>query len=174
MHHKSKSLFLIFFFIFNILNCKNERLRMKLVIASDHGGFELKNKIYKWLVSNNHNVTDLGNKIYDPKDDYPDFAAALGKEISEGKADRGIVLCGSGVGACVVANKFKNVRAAITHDTYSAHQGVEHDDMNVICIGARIIGENLALEIVEEFVKAEFQQEERFLRRLEKLKNIEK
>jgi ribose 5-phosphate isomerase B len=147
---------------------------MKIVIASDHGGFELKNKLFDWIKKQGYDVADLGNKEYDPKDDYPDFAALAAREISEGKADRGIILCGSGVGACITANKFKNVRASVIHDTYSAHQGVEHDSMNVICIGARIIGENLALEITEEFLKAQFVQEERFLRRLEKLNKFDK
>jgi len=147
---------------------------LKIVIASDHGGFELKNKLFEWLKDNNYDVSDLGNLEYDAKDDYPDFAALAANYISEGKADRGIILCGSGVGACIVANKFKNVRAAVCHDTYSAHQGVEHDNMNVICIGARIIGENLAIEIIKNFIEAEFLKEERFLRRLEKLNKFDK
>jgi len=147
---------------------------VKIVIASDHGGFELKQKLYSWLSENGYNIKDLGNRNFDPKDDYPDFAASVAEEISSGKADRGIILCGSGVGACITANKFKNVRASVCHDTYSAHQGVEHDSMNVICIGARIIGENLAKEIVEAFIKAEFQKEERFIRRLEKLNQFDK
>lgn len=149
-------------------------MKLKIVIASDHGGFELKNKLFKWLKDNNYDVSDLGNLKYDSKDDYPDFAASAANYISEGKADRGIILCGSGVGACIVANKFKNVRAAVCHDTYSAHQGVEHDNMNVICIGARIVGENLAIEILKNFIEAEFLQEERFLRRLEKLNKFDK
>jgi ribose 5-phosphate isomerase B len=147
---------------------------MKIVIASDHGGFELKNKLYSQIKARGYDIEDLGNKIYDAEDDYPDFAALAAKEISEGKADRAIILCGSGVGACIAANKFRNVRASVCHDTYSAHQGVEHDAMNTICIGARIIGENLAVEIVFSFLEAEFQQEERFLRRLEKLNQFEK
>jgi ribose 5-phosphate isomerase B len=147
---------------------------VKIVIASDHGGFELKQKLYSWLSENGYNIKDLGNRNFDPKDDYPDFAASVAEEISSGKADRGIILCGSGVGACITANKFKNVRASVCHDTYSAHQGVEHDSMNVICIGARVIGENLAKEIVEAFIKAEFQKEERFIRRLEKLNQFDK
>jgi ribose 5-phosphate isomerase B len=147
---------------------------MKVVIASDHGGFELKNKLYAWIKEQGYDVTDLGNKVYDAKDDYPDFAALAAREISAGTADRAIILCGSGVGACIAANKFSQVRASVTHDTYSAHQGVEHDAMNTICIGARIVGENLAVEIVRSFLGAEFQQEERFLRRLEKLNQFEK
>jgi ribose 5-phosphate isomerase B len=147
---------------------------LKIVIASDHGGFELKNKLYAWIKDNGYDVTDLGNKVYDAGDDYPDFAAMAAGAVSDGNADRAIILCGSGVGACIVANKFRNVRASVCHDTYSAHQGVEHDAMNAICIGARIVGENLALEIVRSFLKAEFQKEERFLRRLEKLNQFDK
>jgi ribose 5-phosphate isomerase B len=149
-------------------------MKLKVVIASDHGGFELKNKLYAWIKDRGYDITDLGNKVYDAKDDYPDFAALAAKEISNGNADRGIILCGSGVGACIAANKFKKVRASVTHDTYSAYQGVEHDAMNVICIGARVIGENLATDIVKAFLGAEFQEEERFLRRLEKINQFEK
>lgn len=147
---------------------------MKIVIAADHGGYELKNKLFRWLKDNNYDAVDLGNDRYDPGDDYPDFAASAARQISEGKAGKGIILCGSGVGACITANKFKNVRASVCHDTYSAHQGVEHDNMNVVCIGARIIGENLAIEIVKAFVEANFINEERFLRRLDKLNKFDK
>jgi ribose 5-phosphate isomerase B len=147
---------------------------LKIVIASDHGGFELKNKLYAWVKDQGYDIKDLGNKVYDAKDDYPDFAAMAAREISEGHADRAVILCGSGVGACIAANKFRNVRASVCHDTYSAHQGVEHDAMNTLCIGARVIGENLATEIVKSFLEAEFQQEERFLRRLEKLNQFDK
>ncbi len=147
---------------------------MKIVIAADHGGYELKNKLFSWLKNNNYDAVDLGNSKYDPGDDYPDFAASAAQQISEGKAGKGIILCGSGVGACITANKFKNVRASVCHDTYSAHQGVEHDNMNVVCIGARIIGENLAIEIVKAFVEANFINEERFLRRLDKLNKYDK
>ena len=143
-------------------------------VAADHGGFELKNKVVEWLKEEKFDVEDLGNKVYDAKDDYPDFAILAAKEISEGKADKGIVICGSGVGACIAANKFKNVRASISHDTYSARQGVEHDDMNILCLGARVIGENLAKELVFSFINAKFIEDERFIRRLEKVKNLEK
>lgn len=148
--------------------------KLKIVIAADHGGYELKNKLFRWLKDNNYDAVDLGNDRYDPGDDYPDFAASAARQISEGKAGKGIILCGSGVGACITANKFKNVRASVCHDTYSAHQGVEHDNMNVVCIGARIIGENLAIEIVKAFVEANFINEERFLRRLDKLNKFDK
>jgi ribose 5-phosphate isomerase B len=147
---------------------------LKIVVAADHGGFELKNKIVEWLNETNNEVQDLGNHVYDAKDDYPDFAIAAAKEISSGNADRAIVICGSGVGACIAANKFKNVRASVSHDTYSARQGVEHDDMNVLCLGARVVGENLAKDLVSSFINAKFINEERFLRRLEKVKKLEK
>lgn len=146
---------------------------MKIALAADHGGFELKNKVVKWLEDENHEVVDLGNHVYDAKDDYPDFAILLGKAVSEKKAERGIVICGSGIGACITANKFKGVRASICHDTYSARQGVEHDDMNVLCLGARVIGENLAKELVTAFINASFIDEERFKRRLQKVLKLE-
>ncbi|MFO7445835.1 MAG: ribose 5-phosphate isomerase B [Ignavibacteriaceae bacterium] len=147
---------------------------LKIAIAADHGGFELKNKVVKWLKDAGHEVNDLGNNVYDPKDDYPDFAIAVGEVMSQSGADKGIVICGSGVGACIAANKFKGVRACVCHDTYSARQGVEHDDMNVLCLGARIIGENLAMELISAFVDARFIKEERFLRRLDKVIKLEK
>lgn len=147
---------------------------MKIAIASDHGGFELKNFLVSWMKERNFDVTDLGNDVYDPKDDYPDFAIALARHVASGKADKGIVICGSGVGACIAANKVKNARAGLCHDTYSAHQGVEHDNMNVLCLGARIVGAELAKELVEAFLKASFINEGRFLRRLEKVVNLEK
>jgi len=146
---------------------------LKIAIAADHGGFELKNKIAEWLQAENHEVIDLGNHVYDAKDDYPDFAILLGKTISDKKAERGIVICGSGIGACITVNKFKGVRASICHDTYSARQGVEHDDMNVLCLGARVIGENLAKELVTAFINASFINEERFQRRLQKVLKLE-
>ncbi|HVO76160.1 MAG TPA: ribose 5-phosphate isomerase B [Ignavibacteriaceae bacterium] len=147
---------------------------MKIAVASDHGGFELKKFILDLLKKEKEDITDLGNVKFDPADDYPDFAELLAKKISGNEFDRGILICGSGVGACIAANKIKGVRAAVCHDTYSARQGVEHDDMNILCIGARVIGEKLAEELVHAFLKAEFSKEERFLRRLEKVLNIEK
>jgi ribose 5-phosphate isomerase B len=146
---------------------------LKIVVAADHGGYELKTKIIKWLEEMGHNVDDAGNKNYDPKDDYPDFAIKAAEKISRREAEKGIIVCGSGVGACITANKIKGVRASICHDIYSAHQGVEHDDMNVLCLGARIIGENLAKELVQAFVKAKYVSEERFERRLNKIKLLE-
>ncbi len=147
---------------------------MKIAIASDHGGFELKNFLVSWMKEQNLEVADLGNDVYDPKDDYPDFAITLAKYVASGEADKGIVICGSGVGACIAANKVKNARAGLCHDTYSAHQGVEHDNMNVLCLGARIVGTELAKELAEAFLKASFINEERFLRRLEKVESLEK
>ncbi|MHB1686514.1 MAG: ribose 5-phosphate isomerase B [Ignavibacteriaceae bacterium] len=147
---------------------------MKIAIAADHGGFELKNFLLKWLKENNYDVADLGSVVYDKEDDYPDFADKLAKYISSGSADRGIVICGSGVGACVSANKTKGIRASVCHDTYSAHQGVEHDDMNILCLGARIVGDELAKELVTAFLNAIFFNEGRFKRRLDKLTSLEK
>jgi ribose 5-phosphate isomerase B len=147
---------------------------LKILIAADHGGFELKNKIALYLKNNNHEVIDLGNQSYDPLDDYPDFAIKMGNSISEEVAKIGILICGSGVGACVTANKIKGVRASVCHDTYSARQGVEHDDMNVICFGARIIGDLLAYDLVNAFLNAKFLNEGKYLRRLKKITDLEK
>jgi ribose 5-phosphate isomerase B len=147
---------------------------MKIVIAADHGGYELKNKVVEWLKADGFDVKDLGNHAYDAKDDYPDFAIKVGEAVSKKEADRGIVICGSGVGANIAVNKFKGVRASVCHDTYTAHQGVEHDNMNVLCMGARVIGENVARECVTAFVNAEFLTDERFKRRLDKVIQLEK
>ena len=142
---------------------------MKIVVGSDHGGFELKQEIASRLRDAGHNVVDVGAHEYDAADDYPDFALAVARAVASGEGKRGIVVCGSGVGASVAANKVQGVRAAICHDAYSAHQGVEHDDLNVLCLGGRIIGPALAEEIVDGFVAAEFSGEERHLRRLKKV-----
>lgn len=147
---------------------------LKIAISTDHGGFELKNFLIEWLQGKKYEIIDLGNYIYDQNDDYPDFARVLAETISSGKAEKGIAICGSGVGACITANKFKGVRASVCHDTFTAHQGVEHDMMNVLCIGARIVGVELAKEIVSVFINAEFLNEERFNRRLNKIIELEK
>ncbi|MBA46913.1 MAG: ribose-5-phosphate isomerase [Dehalococcoidia bacterium] len=147
---------------------------MKICISSDHGGFELKKILIKHINSLGFEIKDLNDTAYDPNDDYPDTSRLVADAISKKSYDKGIILCGSGVGASVVANKYKNVRAAICHDTYSASQGVEHDDMNVVCLGGRIIGDALAKEIISEFINAKFVDEERFIRRKEKLNQIEK
>ncbi|MBI5745232.1 MAG: ribose 5-phosphate isomerase B [Elusimicrobia bacterium] len=147
---------------------------MKIAIASDHAGYPLKAALLKHLKACGHHLADLGTDSPDQPVDYPDFAAAAAREMLAGRAERAIIVCGSGVGACVAANKLKGVRAGLCHDTYSAHQGVEHDDMNVLCLGSRIIGEALAYEIADAFVKARFSKEERHARRLKKVEDLEK
>lgn len=147
---------------------------MKLVIASDHAGFKLKQEVRDYLANACHDVIDLGAFQIDPLDDYPDYAERVGEAIKRGDAPRGVLICGSGVGVCVAANKIPGIRAGMCHDTYSAHQGVEHDDMNVVVLGARIIGSALAFEVVDAFVAANFiAKEERFVRRFKKVLAIE-
>ena len=147
---------------------------MKLVIASDHAGFPLKEELRAYLAKAGHEIVDLGAYNADLPDDYPDFAEKVGLSVKQGDAPRGIVICGSGVGVCVAANKIPGIRAGMCHDTYSAHQGVEHDDMNVIVLGARIIGSELAFEVVNAFIGARFiANEERFTRRFNKVLAIE-
>jgi ribose 5-phosphate isomerase B len=147
---------------------------LKLVISSDHTGFPLKEEVRANLAMAGHEVLDLGAYKVDPVDDYPDFAERLGLAIKRGDAPRGILICGSGVGVCVAANKIPGIRAGMCHDTYSAHQGVEHDDMNVIVLGARVIGSALAFECVNAFLGAKFiSSEERFVRRFKKVLAIE-
>ena len=146
---------------------------MRMALGADHNGYALKQAIAGQLKSLGHDVVDVGAHEIDPSDDYPDFAGALARTVASGEADRGIMVCGSGVGASVAANKVRGVRAAVCHDIYSAHQGVEHDDMNVLCLGARIIGEEVARELVQAFVSAGFTGEERHRRRLEKVLAME-
>ncbi len=145
---------------------------MKIAIAADHGGFPLKAPIVEMLRAAGHEVSDLGTHSTEAVD-YPDYAEAVGRAVQNGQAERGIILCGSGVGACVAANKLRGIRAGLCHDTYSAHQSVEHDDVNVLCLGARIIGVELALEVVRAFVEARFSNEERHRRRLDKILALE-
>ncbi len=145
---------------------------MRIAIGADHAGFELKENVRAFLQKAGHEVIDLGTHNLDPVD-YPDYAEAVGRSLREGKAERGIVICGSGVGASAAANKIPGIRAGLCHDTYSAHQGVEHDDMNVLVLGARVIGPELAHELVRAFVNAQFTKEERHLRRLAKVNAIE-
>jgi RpiB/LacA/LacB family sugar-phosphate isomerase len=145
---------------------------MRVALAADHAGFELKEKMALYLETKGFEVMDLGTHDEEPVD-YPDFARAIGKALQQQKADRGILICGSGVGACVAANKMSTIRAGLCHDTYSAHQGVEHDDINVLCLGARVIGEELARELVSAFLAASFTGEERHRRRLDKIKAME-
>ncbi len=146
---------------------------MKVAVGADHAGFELKGEIVRWLESEGHQVNDIGAHEFDPDDDYPDFAVAVAWSIRAGESERGIVICGSGVGACITANKIKGIRACLCHDTYSARQGVEHDNMNVVCIGGRIIGIELTKVVLESFLNASFLLEPRFQRRLDKLNQVE-
>ena len=146
---------------------------MKVAVGADHAGFELKGEIVRWLESDGHQVNDIGAHEFDPDDDYPDFAVAVAWSIRAGESERGIVICGSGVGACITANKVKGIRACLCHDTYSARQGVEHDNMNVVCIGGRIIGIELTKVVLESFLNASFLPEPRFQRRLDKLNQVE-
>ena len=147
-------------------------MRLRVAIGADHGGFELKQELVRRL-GDNVTLLDVGALEFDASDDYPDYVFAVGRAVAMGEADRGIVLCGSGVGACVASNKIRGVRASVCHDTYSAHQGVEHDDLNVLCLGARVIGIEVATEITVAFLMARFSGEERHLRRLEKVAAIE-
>jgi ribose 5-phosphate isomerase B len=147
---------------------------MKIAIASDHAGFPLKEEVRDYVRKLGHEVEDLGAYNTEPSD-YPDFALLVGKALIAGTVERGILICGSGVGVCVAANKMPGIRAGMCHDTYSAHQGVEHDQMNVLVLGARIIGSALAYECVDAYLKANFiASEPRFVRRLNKVKAIEK
>ena len=146
---------------------------MRIVVGSDHAGFELKNKVVgRLLEADDLEVVDVGSYNTEPVD-YPDYAEAVGLAVLEGRAERGVIICGSGVGAAVAANKLPGVRAGLCHDTYSARQGVEHDDMNVLALGARVIGSELAHELVSAFLRAAFSGEERHRRRLAKVQALE-
>jgi RpiB/LacA/LacB family sugar-phosphate isomerase len=145
---------------------------MKIVVGSDHAGFLLKQEVAESLRKEGHEVVDVGTSSTAPVD-YPDFAEAVGLAVREGRGERGVLICGSGVGAAVAANKLPGVRAAICHDTYSAHQGVEHDNMNVLVLGGRIVGPALAHELVRAFVAARYSGEERHARRLAKVIALE-
>ncbi len=145
---------------------------MKVAVACDHGGFPLKDAVIETARLAGWEVLDLGTNSLRSVD-YPDYAEKLGRAIQAGQAERGILLCGSGIGACIAANKLRGIYAGVCHDTYSAHQGVEHDDMNVLCLGARIIGPELVKEIVRAFLQARFTREERHLRRVNKVRKIE-
>jgi ribose 5-phosphate isomerase B len=147
---------------------------MKIGIATDHGGFELKGVIAALLISQQYEVKDFGAHVLDRGDDYPDFVVPLAKAVAAHEVERGIAICGSGVGASIAANKIPGVRAALVNDHYSAHQGVEHDDMNLLCLGGRVTGEEMAKELVMAFLNATFTAEERHQRRLDKVKGLEK
>lgn len=146
---------------------------MKISIGADHAGFDMKRELIPFIEKMGHAVHDVGTFEPGKPDDYPDYAALVAEDIRSGQADRGILVCGSGVGVSVAANKFKGIRAGLCHDHYSAHQGVEHDDMNVLVVGARIIGQMLAQDAAEAFLNARFSGEDRHVRRLKKVKTIE-
>ena len=148
-------------------------MKLRVAVGADHGGFALKNELYARL-RDSYEILDLGASALNPADDYPDFAEAVARAVVSGKVERGILICGSGAGACIAANKVPGVRACLCHDTYSAHQGVEHDDMNILCLGAHVIGVELATELVTAFLNARFTGEERHRRRLGKVSTIER
>jgi ribose 5-phosphate isomerase B len=145
---------------------------MRIALGSDHAGYQLKHHLARRLAEGGVTVFDLGTHDEDPVD-YPDFAAAVGRAVVDGRAERGIIVCGSGAGACVAANKLRGVRAAVAHDTYTAHQAVEHDDVNVLCLGSRVVGVALADEVVDTFLAARFSRDDRHVRRLDKVKALE-
>lgn len=145
---------------------------VKIAIGADHAGFPLKAELVERVASLGHTVVDVGTHSEESVD-YPDFAAAVGRKVASGRAERGIIVCGSGAGAAIAANKIKGVRCALTHDTYTAHQAVEHDDANVIALGSRVIGSAVAAEIVDAFLRATFSGEDRHMRRLGKVRALE-
>ncbi len=146
---------------------------MKLAIGADHAGYDLKEQLIPWLESSGHEVIDVGAHAVDPTDDFPDIAAEVARSVSENVAQRGIMVCGSGVGASIATNKVKGIRACLCHDTYTARQGVEHNNMNVLCLGGRVIGIETAREVVSAFVGADFTPEARFQRRIDKVGELE-
>lgn len=147
---------------------------MRIGIAADHGGFELKIKLVTAIKEAGYEVKDFGAYEFDEGDDYPDLVVPMARAVAGGEVIRGVAVCGSGVGACVAANKISGVRAALITDPFSAHQGVEDDDMNIICLGGRVTGYALALDLIRIFLNASFRKEERFIRRLEKVAVLEK
>ncbi len=146
---------------------------MKIVIGADHAGFDMKQSAMDHLKKLGHEVTDIGTHEPGKPDDYPDFARLVAENLQAGQSERGILICGSGVGVSVAANKFKGIRAGMCHDHYSAKQGVEHDNMNVLVLGSRVIGPNVAIDLIDAYMKAKFSGEERHVRRLNKIKTIE-
>jgi ribose 5-phosphate isomerase B len=146
---------------------------MKIAIGADHAGYEMKQGAVEHLKQLGHEVIDVGTNEPGQPDDYPDFAALVAKQLQGGHAERGILICGSGVGVSVAANKFKGIRAAVCHDHYSARQGVEHDDMNVLVLGSRVIGPNVAIDLIDGYLGAKFSGEARHVRRLAKVKAFE-
>ncbi len=145
---------------------------MRIAVGSDHAGYNLKEHLASWLAESGHAVYDLGTHTSDPVD-YPDYAASVAQAVLDGRADRGIIVCGSGAGASIAANKLRGIRAAVAHDSYTAHQMVEHDDVNVLCLGSRVIGEALAEDLIETFIDATFSREDRHVRRLDKIRALE-
>ncbi|MGD0488490.1 MAG: RpiB/LacA/LacB family sugar-phosphate isomerase [Syntrophorhabdales bacterium] len=146
---------------------------MRIGMAADHGGFELKERLATLLREAGHEVVDFGPSAFDPADDYPDFVAPMAKAVAARQVERGIAVCGSGVGASIAANKVAGARAALVHEIFSAHQGVEDDDMNVLCLGGRVVGVALAWDLVKAFLSARFAGAVRFTRRLEKVRRLE-
>ena len=146
---------------------------MRIGIAADHAGFALKEELTKALSKSGHEIVDFGPSSLNPEDDYPDYVVPLARNVASGEVERGMAICGSGVGACVTANKVKGVRAALVHDVFSAHQGVEDDNMNVICFGARVLGSALARDLTEAFLGARFNNAERYQRGLKKAATLE-
>jgi ribose 5-phosphate isomerase B len=146
---------------------------VKIALGVDHAGFPLKGTLLEFLTSEGHEVLDLGTHSTDSVD-YPDFAKAVGEAVLSGRVERGLIVCGSGIGACVAANKLPGIRAALCHDSYSARQGVTHDDVNILCLGARVIGPSLALEVLRVWLAARFSEGERHQRRLAKIEQLEK
>ncbi len=147
---------------------------MTIGLAADHGGFELKEKIHSYLLSQGHDIKDFGATEINNTDDFPDYVVPMARAVASREVERGIAVCGSGVGASVAANKIAGARAALINDHYSAHQGVEDDDLNILCLGGRVTGYMIAQELVRSFLNARFKGEERHLRRLEKVKQLEK
>ena len=145
---------------------------MRIALGSDHAGYPLKDQLASWLAESGHAVYDLGTHNTDPVD-YPDYAAAVSSAVLDGRADRGIIICGSGAGAAVAANKLNGIRASVAHDTYTARQMVEHDDVNVLALGSRVVGEALAEDLVKAYIEAKFSRDDRHVRRLDKIRALE-
>ncbi len=145
---------------------------MRIAVGSDHAGYALKEHVASWLAESGHAVYDLGTHSTDPVD-YPDYAASVGQAVLDGRADRGIIICGSGAGASIAANKLRGIRAGVAHDVYTAHQMVEHDDVNVFCLGSRVVGQALAEDLIKTFIDAKFSREDRHVRRLDKIRGLE-
>ncbi|HEX9763280.1 MAG TPA: ribose 5-phosphate isomerase B [Acidimicrobiia bacterium] len=146
---------------------------MRIAVGSDHAGYEMKEDLASWLAESGHAVYDLGTHSTDPVD-YPDYSAAVAHAVLDGRADRGVIVCGSGAGASIAANKLNGIRAAVAHDVYTAHQMVEHDDVNIICLGSRVIGQALAEDLVKTFIEARFSRDDRHVRRVDKIRALER